>query len=233
MIMRMENMEAFKIKTVVIILAMLPLVACGGPDLSSLIPPTPPGPPDASVDSLANICTEDGEKTWVRAHLNDAYLWYNEIENVFPSDYKSAQEYFYALLVRSKDGFSFTAPKSIIDEYHDNGTIVGYGIRFSRYFDVSYIEPNSPAAGQLARGAEIVKINGIPRYDLKKSEIAAALYPSQEGITTQFEIRDTFSGPTRTVTLTSSAVALTPVPIADIITIVENKWTGQVLRFAF
>lgn len=225
-------MKALRIKTIIIILTMLPFVACGGPDLSSLAPQIPQGPPDASVDSLANICTEDAEKTWVRAHLNDAYLWYNEIENGFPSNYKTAQEYFYALLVRSKDSFSFTAPQSIIDGYRDNGTVVGYGIRFNDYFKVTYVEPNSPAVSQLARGVNIVKINGISRHDLKQSEIAAALYPASEGVTVTLTVSDSSfysESDLRDVTLTSLAVALTPVPIADIITIVENKKVGYLL----
>lgn len=230
--MRMKNMKALKIKTIIIILTMLPFVACGSPDLSSLVPSTPQGPPDASVDSLANICTEDAEKTWVRAHLNDAYLWYNEIENGFPSDYKTAQEYFYALLVWSKDSFSYTAPQSVIDEYHDNGTVVGYGIRFNDFFEVTYVEPNSPAASQLARGVNIVKINGVSRYDMKQSEIAAALYPADEGATVTFTVSESSSyseSDLRDVTLTSSAVTLTPVPIADIITIADKKKVGYLL----
>jgi len=57
-----------------------------------------PAPGPVIVESLANICTPTGEKNWLRAHLDDVYLWYNEIVNVAPLDYATPADYFYALL---------------------------------------------------------------------------------------------------------------------------------------
>ena len=47
----------------------------------------------------ANVCTVEGQKQFVRAYLDEVYLWYAQIVDVDPARYATPEEYFYALLV--------------------------------------------------------------------------------------------------------------------------------------
>lgn len=47
----------------------------------------------------ANVCTVEGQKQFVRAYLDEVYLWYNQVADVDPARYATPEEYFYALLV--------------------------------------------------------------------------------------------------------------------------------------
>jgi len=53
--------------------------------------------------TLANICTADGQKRWVRSYLGETYLWSDEIQDVESSAYTDARSYFDALLVRTPE----------------------------------------------------------------------------------------------------------------------------------
>ena len=55
---------------------------------------------DSSTPAGAGV---EGQQAWVRAHLDDVYLWRNEIVDVPPANYPSAPDYFDALLVKAKD----------------------------------------------------------------------------------------------------------------------------------
>lgn len=80
----------------------LAVAACGGGggggDSSSVLSST--FPPSAS---LANICTADGQKSWVRSYLDEVYLWYDEVQPADAGAYATVQAYFDALLVRTPD----------------------------------------------------------------------------------------------------------------------------------
>ncbi|TXI96860.1 MAG: hypothetical protein E6Q34_00365, partial [Burkholderiaceae bacterium] len=102
-------------------------------------------------DQLANICTPNGEKAWVRAHLNDVYLWYKQIIDVPASNYSSPSAYFDALLVKSNDRFSFTGSTEEINNYFDSGAEIGFGyelVNQNGSLRVTYVQPNSPADQQ-------------------------------------------------------------------------------------
>ena len=192
-----------------------------------------PAPGPVAVESLANICTPTGEKNWLRAHLDDVYLWYNEIVNVAPLDYATPADYFYALLVRARDRFSFTVSQAVIDQYFLAGQDVGYGATFvndSGRLRVSYTQPQSPAEQQnLVRGAEIVGINGVSLSAVDGATKNAALYPSKAGTTTQFQVLDPGAAAARTVPLSSITIRKYPVPISKIITTAENKKLGYLV----
>jgi C-terminal processing protease CtpA/Prc len=172
--------------------------------------------------ALANICTPDGEKQWVRAHLDDVYLWYNEIVDVDRSKYSTAEDYFYALLVRSHDRFSFTESQDTIDKFFQSGEEVGYGMELvlvNNHLRVAYVEPNTSAAEQgVARGADIIGINGTPIGNLSRDTQIAALYPSTAGMVNQFTIVDAGAHASRTVVLTAGAVTHTPVLQSRVLT---------------
>jgi hypothetical protein len=93
--------------------AALLLVGCGGGGGGGggALPP--------SYAQYEGICTLEGQKSFVRAYLDEVYLWYNEIPTVDPAQFDNIPDYFNALLVRTpdangqpKDRFSAVLPTS-------------------------------------------------------------------------------------------------------------------------
>lgn len=234
---------------------ILSLVACGGgggtaggcigstavcfPSVNTTpaasLPPLtlPPGPSSAPIETLANVCTPSAEKTWVRAHLDDVYLWYREIVNVFPTSYADAREYFDALLVRTHDRFSFTAVQAEIDKYFESGEEIGYGISLvneNGRLRVTLTQPNSPAAQQnIVRGTDIVGINGVAIGLLSRNEQIAALYPTKAGQSNSFDVLDPGASAPRSVQLSATAITRSPVPKSTVITSSDNKKIGYLV----
>lgn len=212
-------------------LALLALLsACGGGGGGG---GSPSPAVNTSPDSLANICTPEGEKRWVRAHLDDVYLWYKEIVDVEPTAYSTPQQYFDALLVKSRDRFSFTMPQAEIDRYFEAGEEVGYGATFvvaANRLRVAYVEPNSPAAQQnIARGTEIVAINGAPITSMSRDAQIAALYPSKAGATNRFSVRDGGTAAARDVTLAATTIVKSPVLQSKVIDTADGKRVGYLV----
>jgi hypothetical protein len=73
------------------------LAGCGGGGGGGEAPPF-----GRSVD-FENICTLDAQKKFVRAYLDEVYLWYDEIPAVDPALYNNIPDYFNALLVKTPD----------------------------------------------------------------------------------------------------------------------------------
>jgi C-terminal processing protease CtpA/Prc len=202
-------------------LAAWALAGCGGgggAGTSNIsVPPVVAGYPASS------ICTPGEEKTWVRAHLDDVYLWYREIVNVDSSNYATAGDYFSALLVRTRDRFSFVESQAVIDAFFQSGEVVGYGAKFVRGSNgrlrVAYSEPGSPArlAG-VDRGTQIFNINGTPEGQLGRNAFLAALYPAKSGDTNNFDVLDPGAVNTRRVTLSATAVVGSPVLMHQVLT---------------
>jgi hypothetical protein len=93
------------------------LAGCGGGGGDG--PGTPAFAPSAS---LANMCTLDEQKSFVRSYLDEVYLWYDEIPTVNPAPFKTIASYFDALLVKTldaaglpKDRFSAALPVAVAD----------------------------------------------------------------------------------------------------------------------
>nr|WP_255481805.1 MULTISPECIES: S41 family peptidase [Ramlibacter] len=53
---------------------------------------------------MANVCTVEGQKRWVRSYLDESYLWWDEVREVDSSRYATAAAYYDALLVKTLDG---------------------------------------------------------------------------------------------------------------------------------
>jgi hypothetical protein len=102
--------------------AVLVLAGCGGGgDDGGGNTGVPPGGSAAyaEVAGEPQSCAAGRQKSFVRAYLDEVYLWYNEIPPVDPADYASPISYFNALLVRTpdatgrpKDRFSAALPAS-------------------------------------------------------------------------------------------------------------------------
>ncbi|MBC3872268.1 S41 family peptidase [Undibacterium flavidum] len=181
----------------------------------------------------ANICTPSVEKSWVRAHLNDVYLWYKLIVDVPAANYNTPQSYFDALLVKQNDRFSFTADKDEIDGYFEAGEDVGFGYKLvnqNNQLRVAYVQPGSPAdLQQIKRGAQIIGLNGTPIGQVSYDNQIAALYPSSSQTTTRFEIKDVGASTTRSVDLKATTVITKPVLQNKIITTTDNRRLGYLV----
>ena len=186
----------------------------------------------SNVDAEGNLCTLAAEKTFVRRHLDDVYLWYKEIIDVPSSDYSSAQAYFDALLVKSRDRFSFTAPQAEIDDFFRSGEEVGYGFNYTEQNGrtrIAYTEPGSPAELQgIGRGAEIVAINGTPLASMTREARNAALYPRSNGASNRFDILDRGASQSRSLTLSASKITKSPVQKAQVLTDANQRKFGYV-----
>jgi len=198
------------------------VASCGGgggggsssPPAASTAPPT--------VDQLANVCTIPGEKAWELAHLNDVYLFYRDIVPVDPNAYATAEAYFYALLVPSKDRFSFVEPQSVADAFFNAGQDVGFGGVFkldaSNKLRIGFVDAGGPLALQnVARGAEIQTVAGAAVSSYSTSALNALLFPSSVGVSLTMTVLDSGRTVPRTITVASTNVVENPVPLAQVI----------------
>jgi hypothetical protein len=93
------------------------LAGCGGGGGSS----TPPPKFGFSTEFEAGVagCTVETQKKFVRAYMDEVYLWYREIPEVDAAKFGTVEDYFHALLVKTpdvngqpKDRFSAVLPTS-------------------------------------------------------------------------------------------------------------------------
>ncbi|MBI3728167.1 MAG: DUF4214 domain-containing protein [Burkholderiales bacterium] len=184
-----------------------------------------------SPDSLANICTPSGEKSWVRAHLDDVYLWYRDIVNVPATNYSTPTSYFDALIVKSKDRFSFTSEQGSIDDYFQSGEDVSYGyslVREGSKIRVRYVQPGSPAdIAQLKRGTTLVSVDNTDLGGSLSDAQYNALFPPKTE-THSFRVQDTNASTSRNISMTSTTVTTAPV-LQDQILNVNGKKIGYMV----
>ncbi|HEY4745543.1 MAG TPA: S41 family peptidase [Desulfuromonadaceae bacterium] len=201
----------------ILILATTALLAgCGGSGSSSA--------PDPA---------QEAAKTWVRGFMDDTYLWYNEIVDVPPTNYATAPDYFKALLVKSRDRFSFSMPLDQAVNQLLEGLETGYGVKLGmtaagRLFAL-YVDPNSPAAASLIRGAEITAVNGQPLANLTSTDLSSALSPGQPGATVNLTFRRPGTATFQTTSLVSATFSTTTVGQPSIISLAGGGKAGYLL----
>jgi len=175
-----------------------------------------------TVDQLANICTPVGEKAWISAYMNDVYLFYRDIVAVDPNAYGTQEDYFNALIVRSKDRFSFVELQSTADAFFNLGQDIGYGAVFKIDTDndlrIGFVDAAGPLAAQnVARGAQIVTLNGMQASALSTTQLNALLFPTSVGVPLALTVVDLNQTVARNVSVSSAAVVENPVPLAQVI----------------
>src|SRR5688500_1750949 len=179
------------------------------------------------------------EKQWVRAYVDDVYLWYREVPAVNAADplfsvdtldgfYTSINNYFNALLTpaltpsgKFKDQFSFTYPARLWDEQLNQGSSAGWGIEW--HFDtftttsingvrIAYVHAGSPAedAG-LQRGDVLTSIGGVPATASSANAVNALLARLYPAADQQYAFVLSRGGGNVSATLTSEQIALTSV----------------------
>ena len=157
---------------------ILALQGCGGSGGSGGEPAvTGPGyfdPPFANANSLQEQCTDLAPKKFIRAYLDEYYLWPEKVQRRDALAYNTAADYFQAILAPSGiDRFSFSSP---IEDANDRETAQAFdvGIHWvnagnsgSPIWRVARVEPGSPASA-----------SGIRRGDTLFGQLSTNLYRS-------------------------------------------------------
>jgi carboxyl-terminal processing protease len=173
--------------------------------------------------------TRTDENNWLRSWTNELYLWYGEVTDRDPSLYETDQ-YFELLKTnavtstgRDKDNFHFTYDTAAWEALSQGGTSSGYGAEFAilaptppRRILVAFTEAGSPGGTLLARGDEILQVDGADAVNGNTQAIVdvlnAGLFPEANGENHTFRVRNT-AGVERNVSLTSQTITRVPVPI--------------------
>ena len=172
--------------------------------------------------------TATDENNFLRSYSNDTYLWYDEIVDRDPSMF-STPEYFDLLITNEltpsgnfKDNFHFSIDTNEWIALSQSGASGGYGLQFAvldsappRRIVVAFTEPNTPATSapaNLARGAEILMIDGVDVVNgADVDTINGGLFPAADGETHSFTVRDLGSQTERSFSMTSGTFVATPV----------------------
>lgn len=189
------------------------LAACSNNDGGSTVP--------ASCDVVSR-------QTWLRDYFNEWYFWYALSPYPAPGSLPTLDEYFNALLYTGTDPnfpadrWSFYQSTESFNRFFGDGQTLGYGIfvaglevtgQPAEPLYVRYVEPLSPAAGNVLRGDRIVSINGRPASDMIASGDFTVLTPNAVGDTIHVELLDT-NGQTFAFDIVANVFRLTPVPAA-------------------
>lgn len=242
------------------LLCLLPaaLAACGGgssaPPATVPVPPPevsvpPVTPPQPEWLSLLGHCehprtglqpnglpwydvqgTLNDELKWLRAFIDDSYLWYKEVPALNPAAYSNTLDYFAVLKTpavtasgRAKDRFHFTYPSDVWEAMSGSGIELTYGITWSRsaagvaprLWQVTLVEPGSPAdAAGVRRGDVLSSVDGVDFQSNGAADLAvinAGLAPEAAGETHKMVFRRSGLESPLPVTLTAATLALAPV----------------------
>ena len=167
------------------------------------------------------------EKSWVRAWIDETYLWFDEIpSSIQAAVYSTPQAFFGALRTpavtasgKPRDRFHFTYPTNVWYDLSRSGVMSGYGFELAilksqppRDVRVAYTEPGTPAAlAGIGRGARVVSVDGADVVASKSVDVVnAALFPAAAGESHTFGLQE-LDGSVRTVVLTSARITTLPV----------------------
>ena len=210
--------------------ALLPLAlaACGGDD---------------GFDSGAPAtCSVADQKAWLSSYFDDWYFWYRISPRPNPAGYATVGDYFNALLYTGTDvnfpadRWSFYQSVESFNRFFGDGESLGYGVSVAGNevvgqpdapLYVRYIEPLSPAAGKVARGDQVLSINGRSAHDVIAADDFSALSATNPGETLTLQLRT--NGVDRTVVLTSAVFTLAPVGTYGVVSSPGGRKMGYVL----
>jgi carboxyl-terminal processing protease len=172
------------------------------------------------------------ENHFLRSWTNDLYLWYSEVPDTNPSSTATTAAYFDTQKTpvvlpsgQNKDKFHFTYSSR---EWYDltHGTSVDFGINWiavstrpPRKFQVSFVEPGSPAANAgITRGAELQTVDGVDfvndNTNTGLNTINNGLFPTAIGQAHNFILKVRGTGATQGYSLTSASITINSIPIA-------------------
>ena len=191
------------------------------------------------------------ENNWLRSWTHELYLWYDEVQDVNPAGYTTA-DYFQLMKTTETtssgapvDRFHFTYPTSVWESLSESGEEVGYGVQFEivqatppRNVEIAYLEqaanlPSQTVAASLVRGDTVLQVDGADVVNATDqtsvNTINAGLSPSTAGETHTFEVLDPGSSTPRTVTLQAANITSTPVLMETTVTGADGSKVGYIL----
>lgn len=191
------------------------------------------------------------ENFWLRSWTHQLYLWYDEVQDVNPAGYTTAN-YFQLMKTTQttpsgapKDRFHFTYPTATWEQLSQAGVEVGYGLQWEinnsanpPTVTIAYLEPagSLPAAtvsANLVRGEAVLAVDGVylssASSQASVNTINAGLNPASAGEQHTFVVQDPGSATSRTVTLQAAAVTSTPVLIEKTLTGPTGATVGYIL----
>ncbi len=182
-------------------------------------------------------CDVPAQKDWLRSYMLDSYFWSGASPNPEPAGYATLQQYFDALRFAGAgttpaDRWSYISDAASYNQFFTEGRTLGYGVSVNGLelqlpLKVRFVEAQSPAAGQgLVRGDEILAINGRSAADIVAANDFAALSAANEGDTVSLRIGGAAA---RSVTLTAATYTLTPVPVAQVLTLANGTKVGYLV----
>jgi carboxyl-terminal processing protease len=168
------------------------------------------------------------EQLWIRSWTNDLYLWYREVPDVDPMQYKTAIDYFdqertpaKTASGKDRDQFHFTIDTADWEAMSQSGVEAGYGIEWAllanrppRSLVIAVVQPGSPAdtVGHLQRGAKVITIDGVDVQNGSDVDtLNNGLFPPHLNEPHTFGVIDRGATAPRSVTLTSASINLVPV----------------------
>jgi carboxyl-terminal processing protease len=184
------------------------------------------------------------EKAWIRAHVDNTYLWYREVGNVSPNAGETVTSYFSKLKTPAlapaggqKDRFSASTSTASIDN-QNAGITFGYGVEWAavrstapREWIAAVVDPGSPAAqAGVMRGDKILSIDGVDFINGNNTNaLNRGLFPPVVGESHTFTLQPANGGAQKTAVLTSASLLLVSVPVSGVL----NTPTGKVGYIAF
>jgi hypothetical protein len=191
------------------------------------------------------------ETNWLRSWTHQLYLWYDEVQDVNPASYSTA-DYFQLMKTMEttstgapKDRFHFTYPTSVWEALSQSGNEIGYGVQFEivaasppRSVVIAFLEPTGSLPSQtvsanLIRGDTILQIDGVDVVNADDqtsvNTINEGLAPSTAGEMHTFEVRDPGSSTPRTVQLAAADITSTPVLMETTLTGPNGNTVGYIL----
>ncbi|MBS0454643.1 MAG: peptidase S41 [Proteobacteria bacterium] len=188
--------------------------------------------------------TLETEKSWVRAWIDETYLWFNEVPTTLKaSDYATPQAYFDVLKTplktasgADKDRFHYFVDTASFQGDTAGTGSVGYGMEVAlissvppRVVRVAFVTPGTPAAvNSIDRGDTLVTLDGVDVANGSADALNAALFPTNAGEAHTMVVTSN-AGVTRTVTLTSAVVV--PQPVMNVSTIATTNGLVGYLQF--
>lgn len=213
-------------KALVMALAAGLLSGCGGGNDMQAPPPL--------------SCTVADQQTWLRGYMNDWYFWYASHPDPSPAGYSTVDSYFQALKYTGNvapfpaDRWSYVSSTASFNRFFGDGQTLGYGVMVAGLevaghpelpLYIRYIEPGSPAAtAGLARGDQILTVNGTTAASVITANDYSALSPTAEGQSLTLGVHNAAGD--STVNLVSKIYALAPVTNTKVLTSTGGRKVG-------
>lgn len=151
-------------------------------------------------------CGETYRKMWVRDIVSDWYLWNDELANVYPDDFSTAQQYLSALTeplaADGRDpGFSYLTTRQQDESNFTSGAYIGFGFRSGvgpndELFLADVFEGGPAYNAGFRRGMEILEVDtglGFETWESllqREASMEEVFGPSERSVRRGFRLLD-------------------------------------------